>query len=58
MGGGSGGISFRKVTLFSLHQDRKRWRTEVGDYGGAWVAQYIEHLTLDFGTGHDPRVVG
>ena len=25
---------------------------------GAWVAQLVEHLTLDFGLGHDPRVVG
>ena len=26
--------------------------------GGAWVAQSGEHPTLDFGSGHDPRVVG
>ena len=25
---------------------------------GAWVAQSVEHLTLDFSSGHDPRVVG
>ena len=25
---------------------------------GTWVAQSVEHLTLDFGSGHDPRVVG
>ena len=24
---------------------------------GAWVAQSVEHLTLDFGSGHDLRVV-
>ena len=24
---------------------------------GAWVAQSVEPLTLDFGSGHDPRVV-
>ena len=24
---------------------------------GAWVAQPVEHPTLDFGSGHDPRVV-
>ena len=22
-----------------------------------WVAQSVEHLTLDFGSGHDPRIV-
>ena len=25
---------------------------------GAWVAQSVELLTLDFSSGHDPRVVG
>ena len=25
---------------------------------GAWVAQLVECLTLDFVSGHDPRVVG
>ena len=25
---------------------------------GAWVAQSVECLTLDFGSGHDPRVLG
>ena len=24
---------------------------------GAWVAQFVEHLTLDFGSGHDLRVM-
>ena len=24
---------------------------------GTWVAQSVEHLTLDFSSGHDPRVV-
>ena len=24
---------------------------------GAWVAQSVEHPTLDFGSGHDPRVM-
>ena len=23
-----------------------------------WVAQLVEHLTLDFGSGHDPWVMG
>ena len=26
-------------------------------YWGVWVAQSLEHLTLDFGSGHDLRVV-
>ena len=26
--------------------------------GDTWVAQSVEHRTLDFGSGHDPRVVG
>ena len=25
---------------------------------GTWVAQLVEHLTLDFGSGHDRSVVG
>ena len=25
--------------------------------GGAWVAQLVKHLTLDFGSGHDLRVM-
>ena len=25
---------------------------------GAWVAPLVECVTLDFGSGHDPRVVG
>ena len=25
---------------------------------GAWVALSVKDLTLDFGSGHDPRVVG
>ena len=25
-------------------------------YGGAWVAQLVKHLTVDFGSGHDLMV--
>ena len=25
---------------------------------GSWVAQLVEFLTLDFGSGHDPGFVG
>ena len=28
------------------------------DSGGTWVAESVERPTLDFGSGHDPRVVG
>ena len=27
-------------------------------YRGAWLARSVECLTLDFGSGHDPMVVG
>ena len=26
--------------------------------GHAWMAQLVKHPTLDFGSGHDPRVLG
>ena len=25
---------------------------------GDWVAQSFEHLAFDFGSGHDPKIVG
>ena len=28
------------------------------EYRGAWRAQSVERPTLDFGSGHDPRVMG
>ena len=27
-------------------------------FGGVWVAQLVKHWTLDFGSHHDPRMVG
>lgn len=36
------------MTLFI--KNTKEW--------GTWVAQLVKHLTLDFGSGHDLRVVG
>ena len=34
---------------------------DIKDHGfegrGAWVAQWIKHLTFDFGSSHDLRVV-
>ena len=27
-------------------------------YGGIWVAQSVEHVTLDFGSSYDPKVMG
>ena len=29
-----------------------------GEMWGIWVALLLEYLTLDFASGHDPRVVG
>ena len=31
---------------------------ELNSPGGTWVAQSVEHLTLDFGSGHDLTVCG
>ena len=28
------------------------------DAGGAWVTRLVERPTLDFSSGHDPRIVG
>ena len=36
------------------------WPSEVfknKNMGKAWVVQSVEHLTLDLGSGHDPRVM-
>ena len=30
---------------------------KVKKFRGAWVAQLVKHLTLDFGSGHDLRVL-
>ena len=41
---------------------KKKWsfgaRTKVFFFQGAWVAQLVEHPTLDFGLGHDLTAVG
>ena len=50
------------VTLFSsccmwlvvMKPSFKNWVC----FGVVWVAQLVEHLTPDFGSGHDPRVMG
>ena len=42
----------------NLRQSRKEYLMEKRQSWGTWVAQYVEHLTLDFGSDHDPRVVG
>ena len=44
---------FIKVTTHSGTDPLK-----VPGFWGAWVAQWVEHLTLDFSSGHDPRVSG
>ena len=35
--------------MAKIIQSKKEW--------GTWVAQSVEHLTLDFCSGHDPRVI-
>ena len=39
----------------AIFQDQLPFNNECT---GAWVAQSAEHLTLDFCSGHDPRIVG
>ena len=34
----------------ATHDKEDRW--------GTWVAQSVERLTLDFGSGHGPRIMG
>ena len=36
--------------VLALHIYMEAW--------GAWVTQSVEHLTLDFGSGHNPGVMG
>ena len=31
---------------------------EIGFSWSAWVAQLVEHPTPDFGSGHDPKIMG
>ena len=46
-------------TLFGEISKHKIWLISVKVYtGSAWVAQLVEHPTLDFSSGHDLRVVG
>ena len=40
--------------LYAKHKSLRRYRlNEIGHWGGAWVAQSVEHPTLGFGSGHD-----
>ena len=34
------------------------WLNRLKKNRGTWVVQLVERLTLDFGSGHDPRVTG
>ena len=40
------------------HYAQNQLRLEIKKYRDAWVAQSVEHPTLDFGSGLDPRVLG
>ena len=39
-------------------EEHRRVQRQKKQRRGAWVAQVVEHLTLDFGSSHDPRVMG
>ena len=43
---------------FKLKQKRKKKDALKNYNGGAWMVQLVEGLTLSFGSGHDPRVMG
>lgn len=44
-------LSYAKVTLINLTLEKSKSH-------GVWEAQSMEHPTRDFGSGHNPRVVG
>ena len=54
--------TFYLPTGLDLNQLRNRHRSTMADqkvsFQGAWVAQSVKHLTLDFSSGPDLRVVG
>ena len=47
--------SLKKIKLLN---ENIAFAQNVMESWGAWVAQLVEHLTLDFTSGHDLRVVG
>ena len=48
-----GALSWAVSRMWAVAQQEKNMFCR-----GAWVAQLVDHLTLDFDSGHDPRVVG
>ena len=46
------------LSLWSLLTSSRFFLNNSVDLGRAWVAQLVECQTLDFSSGHDPRVVG
>ena len=44
-------MNFGKIKSSSINDLKK------SHFRGAWVAQSVEHLTLDLGSGHGPRIV-
>ena len=44
--------SFESLGMANTIVDLQKWH-----FGGTWVAQSVEHPTLDFSWGHDPRVI-
>ena len=60
-GGGANPAEGILGTWGMLLGGHSEWRqalmTFKGQGGGTWVAQSVERPPLDFGSGHDPRVV-
>ena len=46
------------VSLLPFENEIERPLTIKIDKRGTWVAQSVKRLTLDFGSGHDLRVIG
>ena len=60
-------IGSKKTIMLVCFQQQEEWRSYHRDkysavvhskyqFKGAWVAQLVKHLTLDFGSGHDLAV--
>ena len=47
-----------KLTYFLVPNSEFRICSTEASIERCWVAQWVKHLTLDFGSGHDLRVMG
>ena len=58
-GSGRRRMCFRQKKTPKGHSEKLRTHLyEVTVCRGTWMAQLVEHLTLDLGSGHDPKVMG